>query len=58
MLFNQKFKFRIFASTIIIMKLKLIKFHNHDNKMLLITNEKFDDKILIFFFKKILGLKR
>ena len=42
---------------IIIVRLKLIKFYNYDNKMLLITNKKFDDKILIFFFKKILRSK-
>ena len=49
MLFNQKFEFKIFASIIIIVKLKLIKFYNHDDKMLSITNEEFDDKVLIFF---------
>ena len=58
MLFNQKFEFKIFVSTIVIVRLKLIKFHNHDDKMLSITNEKFDDKVLISFFKKFLGLKR
>ena len=58
MLFNQKFKFKIFASTIIIVKLKLIKFYNHDNKILLITNKEFNNKILISFFKFFLKLKR
>ena len=58
MLFNQEFKFKIFVSMIIIMKLRLIKFYDHDDKMLLITNEKFDDKILISFFKRFLKSKR
>ena len=35
---------------IVIVKLKLIRFYNYDNKILLITNEEFDDKILNFFF--------
>ena len=56
MLFNQRFEFKIFASTIIIIKLKLIKFYNHDNKMLSIVNKKFDNKTLIFF-NKFLRLK-
>ena len=43
---------------IIIVKLKLIKFYNHDNKMLSITNKEFDNKILTFFFKRFLKLKR
>ena len=42
---------------IIIVKLKLIKFYNHDDKMLLITNEKFDDKVLISFFLKNFEIK-
>ena len=58
MLFNQKFEFKIFASTIIIVKLRLIKFYNYDNKMLSIMNEKSDNKVLIFFFKGFLKLKR
>ena len=57
MLFNQKFEFKIFVSTIIIVKLKLIKFYNYNNKMLLIMNKKFDNKILISFFKGFLKLK-
>ena len=36
---------------IIIIKLKLIKFRNYDNKMLLIINEKFDNKVLIFLLR-------
>ena len=51
MLSNQKFEFKIFASTIIIVKLKLIKFYNYNNKMLLIMNKEFDDKVLISFSK-------
>ena len=58
MLFNQKFEFKIFALTIIIVKLKLIKIHNHDNKMLLIMNEEFDNKISTSFFKRFLKSKR
>ena len=58
MLFNQKFKFKIFISTIIIVKLKLIKLYNYDNKMLLIINKKFDNKISTFFFKIFLKSKR
>ena len=57
MLFNQKFEFKIFISIIIIVKLRLIKFYNHDNKILLIINQKFDNKISIFFFKRFLKLK-
>ena len=40
------------------MKLKLIKFYDYNNKMLSITNKEFDNKILIFFLKKFLKLKR
>ena len=43
---------------IIIVKLKLIRFHNYDDKMLLITNKEFDNKTLTFFFKGFLKLKR
>ena len=43
---------------IIIVKLKLIKFYNYNNKMLLIINEKFNNKISIFFFKFFLKSKR
>ena len=43
---------------IIIVKLKLIKLYNHDDKMLSITNEKFDDKTSTFFFKGFLKSKR
>ena len=31
------------------MRLRLIRFYNYNNKILSIANEKFDDKILIFF---------
>ena len=58
MLFNQKFEFKIFALTIIIVKLKLIKFHNHDDKILSIMNEKFDNKTSTSFFKRFLKSKR
>ena len=58
MLFNQKLEFKIFVSTIIIVRLRLIKFYNHDNKMLSIINEEFDDKISTSFFKGFLKLKR
>ena len=58
MLFNQKLEFKIFVSTIIIVKLRLIKFYNHNNKMLLITNKEFDNKISTFFFKGFLKSKR
>ena len=58
MLFNQKFEFKIFISTIIIVRLRLIKLYDHDNKMLSIINKKFDDKVLIFFFKRFLKSKR
>ena len=58
MLFNQKLEFKIFALTIIIVKLKLIKFYNYDDKILLIMNKEFDDKILISFFKRFLKSKR
>ena len=57
MLFNQGFEFKIFVLMIIIVKLKLIKFHNYDNKMLSITNKEFDNKISIFFFQKIFEIK-
>ena len=43
---------------IIIVKLKLIKLYNYDDKMLSITNKEFDDKTLIFFFKRFLKSKR
>ena len=43
---------------IIIIKLKLIKLYNHDDKILSIINEEFDNKILTFFFKRFLKLKR
>ena len=43
---------------IIIVKLKLIKFHDHNDKMLLIMNKEFDNKISTFFFKGFLKLKR
>ena len=58
MLFNQKFEFKIFVLTIIIVKLRLIKLYNHNNKMLLITNKEFDNKISTSFFKGFLKLKR
>ena len=58
MLFNQKLEFKISASTIIIVKLRLIKFYDYNNKILLIADEEFDDKILIFFFKRFLRSKR
>ena len=57
MLFNQKFGFKIFISTIIIVRLKLIRFYNYNDKMLLIMNKKFDDKASIFFFKGFLRSK-
>ena len=43
---------------IIIVKLRLIKFYNYDNKMLLIANEEFDNKVSTFFFKGFLKSKR
>ena len=42
---------------IIIIKLKLIKFYDYNNKMLLIINKEFDNKILTFFFKRFLKSK-
>ena len=49
MLFNQGLELKIFVSTIIIVRLKLVKFHDHDGKILSITNEEFDDRASIFF---------
>ena len=58
MLFNQRFEPKIFVSTIVIVRLKLIRLYNHDDRMLLIMNEKFDDKVSTSFFKRFLELKR
>ena len=43
---------------IVIVKLRLIRFYDHDDKMLLIMNKKFDNKALISFFKGFLKSKR
>lgn len=44
MLFNQKFKFKIFALMIIIvrLRLKLIKLYNYNNKIMFMTKKEFD----------------
>ena len=58
MLFNQKLESKISILIIVIVRLRLIKFHNYDDKMLSIVDEEFDNRILISFFKGFLESKR